>query len=132
MSTAEAERDAVLAVFANAPLAPAEPAIFPSYSPPAPVAEIGPTDDPWAGFGAWAPAELAVYLDPDWRPEPPTILRRTDGRALFYAGNVNWLFGASGEGKTWVALIAVASVISSIWQICLKARRCSTSAPAAS
>ena len=107
VSTEEAERDAVLAVFANIPLAPPE-------SPPgtpAPLAELGPDDDPWAGFGSWAPADIAVYLDPNWRPEPPTILRRTDGRALFYAGNVNWLFGASGEGKTWVALIAVAQEI---------------------
>jgi hypothetical protein len=108
VSTVEAERDAVLAVFANAPLAPTDPA--PLSGPPR-VAELGPTDDPWAGFGAWAPADIAIYLDPAWRPEPPTILRRTDGRALFYAANVNWLFGASGEGKTWVALIAVAQEI---------------------
>ena len=108
VSTAEAERDAVLAVFANAPLAPVVEVVAHG---PASVAELGPADDPWAGFGAWAPADIAAYLDPDWRPEPPTILRRTDGRALFYAGNVNWLFGASGEGKTWVALIAVAQEI---------------------
>lgn len=105
VSTAEVEREAVLAVFANVPEAPPDP---PAVAGPAPAAELGPDGDPWATFGAWAPADIATYLDPDWRPEPPTILRRTDGRALFYAGNVNWLFGASGEGKTWVALIAVA------------------------
>jgi hypothetical protein len=111
VSTAEAEREAILAVFANAPEVTG-PAIFPSYNSPPPAAQVGPDSDPWGGFGAWAPADIATYLDPAWRPEPPTVLRRTDGRALFYAGNVNWLFGASGEGKTWVALIAVAQEIS--------------------
>lgn len=64
--------------------------------------------DPWAGFGVWTPADLATYLAPGWRPEPPTLLMRDDDRGLWYRGNVNWLHGASGEGKTWVALVAVA------------------------
>ena len=39
---------------------------------------------------------------------------RDDGRGLWYRANVNWLHGASGEGKTWVALIAVARKILTI------------------
>lgn len=35
----------------------------------------------------------------------PTLGRRTDGVGLFYAGRVNGLFGDSGDGKTWVALL---------------------------
>lgn len=63
---------------------------------------------PFHGFGPWAPVDLARYLDPNWAPDPPTLLQRDDGAALYYRRNVNWLHGASGEGKTWVALVAVA------------------------
>jgi hypothetical protein len=42
-------------------------------------------------------------------PEPePTILRREDGQALFYAGKVNGIIGPSESGKSWLALLAVA------------------------
>lgn len=64
--------------------------------------------DRWAAFGAWRPADLTRYLDPNWAPDPPTLLARDDGACLYYRRNVNWLHGASGEGKTWVALVAVA------------------------
>ncbi len=107
VSTAEAERDAVLAVFSGIPGPDHPPA--PAGIEPAPIDLTDP--DPWATFGSWAPAHVATYLDPNWEPEPPTVLVRTDGRALFYAANVNWLFGASGEGKTWVALIATAQAL---------------------
>lgn len=84
------------------------------YLPSAPKAEApsvapeAPDEEPWAGFGVWAPADLSVYLDGDWEPEPPTLFTRTDGRGLWYRANVNWLHGASGEGKTWIALLATA------------------------
>ena len=55
----------------------------------------------------WEPEDLAPYLVPGWEPEPPTVLLRTDGRALWYRGEVNWLHGQSGSCKTWVALVAV-------------------------
>lgn len=108
VSTAEAERDAVLAVFANVPLAPVVEVVAHG---PAPVAELGPADDPWAGFGAWRPVDVSKYLDDDWEPEPPNLLMRSDGKGLYYRRNVNWLHGASGEGKTWVALVTVAQEI---------------------
>lgn len=39
-------------------------------------------------------------------PEPPepVLLARSDGRKLFYAGQVNLLFGDPESGKTWVCL----------------------------
>ena len=41
-------------------------------------------------------------------PEPlaPSLLRRQDGRALFYAGKVNVLFGDPEGGKTMIAIAA--------------------------
>ncbi len=75
---------------------------------PAPVQD---PDDPWAGFGPWTPVDISKYLNPNWQPEPPSVLTRTDGKALYYRRNVNWLHGASGEGKTWVALVTVAQEI---------------------
>jgi hypothetical protein len=42
-------------------------------------------------------------------PEPPkpAVLKRRDGNAIFYAGQINCLFGDPEEGKTFVALAAV-------------------------
>ena len=42
-------------------------------------------------------------------PEPPEpqLGRRTDGRSLFYAGQVNWVFGDPESGKTWLCLACV-------------------------
>lgn len=47
-------------------------------------------------------------------PEPelkPTILTRLDGQAIIYADQLNWIFGDSGSGKTWLALLAAAQMI---------------------
>ena len=43
-------------------------------------------------------------------PEPPSpvLLERSDGHALFYARQVNLLFGDPESGKTWVCLAALA------------------------
>jgi hypothetical protein len=53
---------------------------------------------------SWRPVDLtaAIYGD-KVRPEP-TILRRSDGRGLFYAGQINYLHGADGVGKSLVGL----------------------------
>lgn len=53
-------------------------------------------------------ADVASMLD-GTLPEPPapTILRRMDGHALFYDGQVNLVFGDPEGGKTWVCLAAV-------------------------
>ncbi|MEW1989188.1 AAA family ATPase [Brevibacterium casei] len=42
------------------------------------------------------------------QPPAPEVLCRDDGSALFYAGQVNSLFGEPESGKTWIALAAVA------------------------
>ena len=46
-------------------------------------------------------------------PEPPTpeVLSRSDGRSLFYKGEVNLVFGDPEHGKTWVMLAACAEVL---------------------
>ncbi len=46
-------------------------------------------------------------------PEPPqpVLLRRADGRCVFYAGKVNILYGDPECGKTWIALAAVAEAL---------------------
>ncbi|WP_170981178.1 AAA family ATPase, partial [Mycolicibacterium sp. CR10] len=42
-------------------------------------------------------------------PEPPEpqLGRRTDGHCLFYAGQVNWLFGDPESGKSWLCMACV-------------------------
>lgn len=51
-----------------------------------------------------------VDLDDWWdRAEPERradILTRTDGAGLLYSGDLNWIYGDSGSGKTWIALAA--------------------------
>lgn len=46
-------------------------------------------------------------------PEPPepVLGRRTDGRCLFYAGQVNWVFGDPESGKTWLCLACAAEAL---------------------
>ncbi|MGY4543132.1 hypothetical protein ACVWY0_003060 [Arthrobacter sp. UYNi723] len=41
-------------------------------------------------------------------PPAPSVLHRSDGNSVFYASQVNMLFGEPESGKTWVALAAVA------------------------
>ena len=47
-------------------------------------------------------------------PEPPEpqLGRRTDGHALFYPGQVNWVFGDPESGKSWLCLVCVAEALS--------------------
>lgn len=46
-------------------------------------------------------------------PEPPEpkLGRRTDGRCLFYPGQVNWVFGDPESGKTWLCLAAAVEAL---------------------
>lgn len=57
---------------------------------------------------SWWPRDLAPVLSGEQTEPPPTVLRRADGQALWYAGKINGLIGESESGKTWVALLAVA------------------------
>lgn len=53
---------------------------------------------------SWASVDLGPYLRGEVSPPEPTVLRRTDGQALFYTGKVNSLYGASESAKSWIAL----------------------------
>lgn len=57
-------------------------------------------------------ADVAALLDgglPD--PPSPVLLTRADGQAIFYAGQVNLLFGDPESGKTLVAMAAAAEAL---------------------
>jgi AAA domain len=63
----------------------------------------------------WAPIDLAT-LAADIRagniqPTLPTVLQVVGALPLFYPARINSLFGASGGGKTWVALAAIAETV---------------------
>lgn len=55
----------------------------------------------------WTPLDLWTYLDEDYEPPVPTMLRREDGVALIYASKVHTFQGESESGKTWIALEAI-------------------------
>lgn len=56
--------------------------------------------------------DIRALLDGDL-PEPPEpqLGRRTDGVHLFYAGQVNWLFGDPESGKSWLCLACVVEAL---------------------
>lgn len=56
--------------------------------------------------------DICALLD-GTMPEPPEpkLGRRTDGRCLFYAGQVNWVFGDPESGKTWLCLAAAVEAL---------------------
>ena len=54
---------------------------------------------------SWLPR--TIDYDEDETEAGPTVLYRTDGQCLLYAGKINAIFGESESGKTWVALEAV-------------------------
>lgn len=47
-------------------------------------------------------------FDGTHQPPTPTLLRMIGGQCLMYRSRLNVLFGPSGEGKTWAALVAAA------------------------
>jgi hypothetical protein len=59
----------------------------------------------------WMEVPLGSIIAGDVRPAEPTILRRTDGHALFYAGKTHMLLGAFESGKSTAALAATAETI---------------------
>jgi len=74
---------------------------------------------PGSRIGGWEPGtaryvDVAGLLD-GTLPEPPApdLLTRSDGRSLFYAGQVNWVFGDPEGGKTWVCLAAAEEALRS-------------------
>jgi hypothetical protein len=57
----------------------------------------------------WRPRDLEDVLDGTYLPPAPTVGRRNDGVGLFYPGRMHSIVGESEGGKTWFALMAVAS-----------------------
>lgn len=60
----------------------------------------------------WRPRDLTDVLDGTYKPPVPEIGRRNDGVGLFYAGRMHSVVGESEGGKTWFALMVVASELS--------------------
>lgn len=60
---------------------------------------------------SWAPVDLEPVVNGNLDRPAPTILRRSDGRFLLYAGRVHFLYGPSESMKTWVALLAAVEVV---------------------
>jgi hypothetical protein len=72
--------------------------------PPEDVAE-GEDDDDWSPLNV---ADVARRMEAgEWDPVVPTVLAVGGSVPLFYGGRINSLFGESGGGKTWIALLAV-------------------------
>jgi hypothetical protein len=67
--------------------------------------------EPEPAATSWAPVELAAILNGTQSDPPPSILTRTDGRALLYAGRVHAVFGEPEACKGWVALAATAEAL---------------------
>lgn len=56
--------------------------------------------------------DISALLD-GTAPEPPEpqLGRRTDGHYLFYAAQVNWVFGDPESGKTWLCLACIVEAL---------------------
>lgn len=55
---------------------------------------------------SWDAVDLEPYLSGQIVMQEPTVLRREDGKGLFYPGRVNSLFGMSESAKSWIAMKA--------------------------
>lgn len=67
-----------------------------------------PVSHPLCGKPGNAPyVDIASLLDGGLsEPPAPHVLARSDGISLFYAGQVNWVFGDPEGGKTWICAAA--------------------------
>ena len=70
-----------------------------------------PEGDPDDTETSWEDRDLSGYLDGTADELLPTILKRTDGQGTLYLARINALFGQSGSGKSWVALLAATQMI---------------------
>ncbi|MBK6857918.1 MAG: AAA family ATPase [Microthrixaceae bacterium] len=84
--------------------------IPPPDDPPPDVFPAGA--DPMAVAESWRPVDVAAVvaaLDSGELTRPaPSVLSRSDGSALLYAGKVNGIAGKGGDGKSWIAQKAAA------------------------
>jgi hypothetical protein len=61
-----------------------------------------------ASAASWRPVDLLGALTADHSPLLPTLLHRSDGVALLYAGKVHSFVGEHETGKSWVTQYAIA------------------------
>jgi hypothetical protein len=64
-----------------------------------------------AAEASWGPVDLAGFLDGSYVAPEPTLLRRTDGIALLYAGLVHSFHGESESGKSLLLQIEAARLV---------------------
>jgi len=76
------------------PTADGEP-VTPETSVVAPATTVAVDEN----AGTWGPVDLLPYLTGQFTTVSPTVLKRDDGRALFYPGRLNMLFAPSESGK---------------------------------
>lgn len=62
-------------------------------------------------LSSWIPCDLDELWDDASARKRPSILARTDGPSMFYAGETHSVHGESESGKSWVAQIAVVQVL---------------------
>lgn len=60
---------------------------------------------------SWARAAIELAIMGEHAEGPPSVLERSDGLHLLYAGRINGIIGASESGKTWLALEACRQVM---------------------
>lgn len=63
-------------------------------------------------LSTWEAVDLEPYLSGQVTMPEPSVLRRTDGKGLFYPGRVNSLYGPSESAKSWISLFACAQEMS--------------------
>jgi hypothetical protein len=59
----------------------------------------------------WAAVDLTDALDGDDGVTPPDVLMRVDGKFLLYPGRTHSVAGEPNQGKTWLAIAAVAQCL---------------------
>lgn len=72
-------------------------------------ARLAVAPSPAVPVPTWRPRDLEDVLNGTYRPPTPTVGRRDDGVGLFYPGRMHSIVGESEGGKTWFALMTVAS-----------------------
>src|SRR2546429_403075 len=65
--------------------------------------ELLTAGDQWREY---EPIDLTPYIDGTYEQLRPSMLKRTDGKYLLYAGKRHWFQGEPESGKTWAALVA--------------------------
>ena len=91
----------------------AEAAAFAKRMEPYRIPDDPPTTEGMPERQWWTP-----FDDFEQPLEPPTpFFARDDGRLLLYRRSLSWLYGPSGFGKSWVALMAVKQALDNDYNV---------------